>query len=109
MSPLRWTRKSRAKLMAALVDVRAVSSSNVGRLLDALGYSLHALQKRREGTSHPDRNAQFEHVNATATELLEAGHPAISVDTKKKELAGIFSECRPQIATEWHAQALAGT
>ena len=91
MSPLRWTCKSRAKLTAALAAQGwQVSSSTVGRLLHALGYSLQALQKRREGTSHPDRNAQFEHINATAADFLEAGQPVISVDTKKKELVGDF-------------------
>jgi transposase len=91
MSPLRWTCKSRAKLTATLAAQGwRVSSSTVGRLLHALGYSLQALQKRREGTSHPDRNAQFEHINATAAGFLEASQPVISVDTKTKELVGDF-------------------
>ena len=91
ISPLRWTCKSRAKLTAALVqDGWHVSSTTVGRLLHALGYSLQALQKRREGTAHPDRNGQFEHINATAAAYLRDGHPVISVDTKKKELIGDF-------------------
>jgi Rhodopirellula transposase DDE domain len=91
VSPLRWTCKSRAKLTAALVrDGWHVSSTTVGRLLHARGYSLQAVQKRREGTAHPDRNAQFEHINATATAFLHAGQPVISVDTKKKELVGDF-------------------
>ena len=91
ISPLRWTCKSRAKLTAALVrDGWHVSSTTVGRLLHTLGYSLQALQKRREGTAHPDRNAQFEHINATAAAFLRAGHPVISVDTKQKELVGDF-------------------
>jgi len=90
-SPLRWTCKSRAKLTAALAAQGwRVSSTTVGRLLHTLGYSLQALQKRREGTSHPDRNAQFEHINATATAFLTHGQPVISVDTKKKELVGDF-------------------
>ena len=91
MSPLRWTCKSRAKLTAALAtEGWHVSSTTVGRLLHALGYSLQAVQKRREGTSHPDRNAQFEHINATATAFLRQQQPVISVDTKKKELVGDF-------------------
>ena len=90
-SPLRWTCKSRAKLTAALMtDGWHVSSTTVGRLLHALGYSLQAVQKRREGTSHPDRNAQFEHINTTAAAFLRDGQPVISVDTKKKELVGDF-------------------
>src|SRR2546426_27119 len=90
-SPLRWTCKSRAKLTAALTTQGwRVSSTTVGRLLHELGYSLQAVQKRREGTSHPDRNAQFEHINATATAFLRQQQPVISVDTKKKELVGDF-------------------
>ena len=91
ISPLRWTCKSRAKLTAALVqDGWHVSSTTVGRVLHTLGYSLQALQKRREGAAHPDRNAQFEHINATAAAFLRAGQPVVSVDTKKKELVGDF-------------------
>ncbi len=91
MSPLRWTCKSRAQLTAALAaDGWRVSSSAVGRLLHALGYRLQALRKTREGQQHPDRNAQFEHINATAATFLQEGHPVISVDTKKKELVGEF-------------------
>ena len=91
MSPLRWTCKSRAKLTAALMTQGwQVSSTTVGRVLYTLGYRLQAVQKRREGTSHPDRNAQFEHINATAAAFLQDGQPVISVDTKKKELVGDF-------------------
>src|SRR5205814_9500219 len=91
MSPLRWTCKSRAMLTAALTTQGwRVSSTTVGRLLHALGYSLQAVQKRREGTAHPDRNAQFEHINATASTFLRQQQPVISVDTKKKELVGDF-------------------
>jgi hypothetical protein len=90
-SPLRWTCKSRANLTAALVKQGwAVSSTTVGRLLHELGYRLQSVRKSREGTSHPDRNAQFEHINATAADFLQRGHPVISVDTKKKELVGDF-------------------
>ena len=67
-----------------------MSSTTVGRLLHALGYRLQALRKSREGTSHPDRNAQFEHINATAAAFLQRQQPVISVDTKKKELVGDF-------------------
>jgi hypothetical protein len=63
----------------------------VGRLLHALGYRLQAVRKSREGTSHPDRNAQFEHINATAAAFLQRQQPVISVDTKKKELVGDFT------------------
>ena len=91
MSPLRWTCKSRAKLAAALSkDGWSVSSTSVGRMLKKLGYRLQSVRKRNEGASHPDRNAQFEHINATAVEYLSSSQPVISVDTKKKELVGDF-------------------
>ena len=90
-SPLRWTCKSRAKLTAALTAQGwRVSSTTVGRLLHQLGYRLQSNRKRQEGTGHPDRNAQFEHINATAEQFLAGGQPVISVDTKKKELVGNF-------------------
>ena len=88
-SPLRWTCKSRAQLTAALTaDGWRVSCRAVGRLLHALGYRLQAQRKTREGRQHSDRNAQFEHINATAASFLQQGQPVISVDTKKKELVG---------------------
>jgi hypothetical protein len=91
VSPLRWTCKSRAKLTAALTAQGwRVSSTTVGHLLHALGYRLQALRKTQEGTSHPDRNAQFEHINAAAATFLDQQQPVISVDTKKKELVGDF-------------------
>jgi hypothetical protein len=91
MSPLRWTCKSRAKLAEALsTKGRRVSSTTVGRLLWQLGYRMHAVQKRLEGKSHPDRDAQFKYINAVAAQFLEEKQPVISVDTKKKELVGDF-------------------
>jgi len=91
MSPLRWTCKSKAKLAAAMVKLGwTVSVTMVGHLLHDLGYSLKSVRKTTEGKSHPDRNAQFEHINATATAFLERGSPVVSVDTKKKELVGDF-------------------
>lgn len=90
-SPLRWTCKSTRTLAAELTaQGHAVSHVVVAHLLDALGYSLQANRKTQEGTSHPDRNAQFAHINATIQAQLRRGHPAISVDTKKKELVGRF-------------------
>jgi hypothetical protein len=98
-SPLRWTCKSRAHLTGALVKQGwAVSSTTVGRLLHRLGYSLQSVRKSREGTAHPDRNAQFELINATAAVFLHEGQPVISVDTKKKELIGDFKNA----GQEWH-------
>ena len=104
-SPLRWTCKSRAKLAAALAkDGWRVSSTSVGRLLNRLGYRLQAVQKSREGGKHPDRNAQFEYINTTATDYLQRLEPVISVDTKKKELVGNFKnggrEWQPQSTPE---------
>jgi hypothetical protein len=91
MSPLRWTCKSRAKLTEALnKDGWHVSSTTVGRLLNELGYRMQSVRKTREGMTHPDRNAQFEHINATADDYLQRAQPVISVDTKKKELVGDF-------------------
>ncbi len=91
-SPLRWTCKSRAKLAATLTEQGwRVSSTTVGRLLHRLGYRLQSVRKRQEGATHPDRNAQFEHINTTADQFLTTGQPVISVDTKKKELVGNFA------------------
>jgi Rhodopirellula transposase DDE domain len=91
MSPLRWTCKSTAKLAGALArEDYDVSATTVGRLLRTLGYRQHALQKAREGAAHPDRDAQFEHINATAALFIAQSQPVISVDTKKKELVGDF-------------------
>jgi Rhodopirellula transposase DDE domain len=101
-SPLRWTCKSRAKLAAALSKQGwKVSSTSVGRLLRKMGYSLQSVQKSREGISHPDRNAQFEHINATATDFLARKQPVISVDTKKKELVGDYKNA----GREWQPKA----
>ena len=105
MSPLRWTCKSRAKLASALAKGGwKVSSTTVGRLLNGLGYRLQAVQKTREGASHPDRNAQFEYISATAARYLGRKQPVISVDTKKKELVGNFKnggrEWRPKSTPE---------
>ncbi len=102
MSALRWTCKSKATLAAALTKAGwSVSATTVGRLLHDMGYSLQSVRKSREGTSHPDRNAQFEHINATAEEYLEQGEPVISVDTKKKELVGDFKNA----GKEWQPKA----
>ena len=91
MSPLRWTCKSMARLAGALTAQGwPVSATTVGKLLHGLGYRLHALQKAREGAAHPDRNAQFEHINACAADFIAHEQPVISVDTKKKELVGDF-------------------
>jgi hypothetical protein len=90
-SPLRWTTKSKAKLAAELcAQGHQVSASTVGRLLHELKYSLQAPRKEKEGEQHPDRNAQFEHINEQVKAFQERGQPVASVDTKKKELVGEF-------------------
>jgi len=90
-SPLRWTTKSTAKLAGELRRRgHRLSETKVRQLLYGLGYRLQANRKTREGTEHPDRNEQFEYINAQADHLLAKGQPVISVDTKKKELIGDF-------------------
>jgi hypothetical protein len=90
-SPLRWTSKSGAKLARALRALgHDVVDRTVLRLLKANGYSLQANQKTREGAQHPDRDAQFAHINQTVIDAIRAGQPVISVDTKKRELVGDF-------------------
>jgi hypothetical protein len=90
-SPLRWTNKSTQKLADELT-VRGfeVGPRTVAKLLKSRGYRLQANAKVVEGRQHPDRDAQFEYVNAQAVEFLAAGDPVISVDTKKRELVGEF-------------------
>jgi len=100
-SPLRWTCLSTRRLAEELArQNHPASPSTVARLLHAEGYSLQANRKTREGASHPDRNAQFQHINRQVKRFLQRGQPAISVDTKKKELVGDFKnggrEWRPQ-------------
>ena len=100
-SPLRWTCKSVRKLAEELrAEGHEVSHVLVAELLHEQKYSLQANRKTKEGSSHPDRNAQFEYINAKATEFLKSGQPAISVDTKKKEQVGDYKnggrEWRPK-------------
>ena len=90
-SPLRWTCKSVRRLAEELQRTgHAVSHQTVSELLHDMGYSLQANRKVLEGSSHPDRNAQFEHLNEAVQLQLSLGEPVISVDTKKKELVGPF-------------------
>ncbi len=90
-SPLRWTSKSAAKLAEALrAKGYDVVDRTVLRLLKAKGFSLQANRKTREGSDHPDRDAQFQHINETVKAQIAAGQPVISVDTKKRELVGDF-------------------
>lgn len=100
-SPLRWTLKS-TRVLAKELLARGyrVSAQKVSEMLHALGYSLQAAFKTVEGKQHPDRNAQFEHINARATEFQARGIPVVSVDTKKKELVGDFKNA----GREWQPQ-----
>ena len=100
-SPLRWTCKSIRKLAEELRRMgHATSHRMVAELLHESGYSLQANRKTIEGKGHPDRNAQFEHINRKVRAALKAGEPVISVDAKKKELVGDFKnagrEWRPE-------------
>jgi DDE family transposase len=100
-SPLRWTCKGVRRLAAALRNQGfRIGRQTVAELLRGLGYSLQANRKTREGTRHPDRNAQFEYIAARVRRFRRRGQPVISVDTKKKELVGDFKnggrEWRPQ-------------
>jgi transposase len=88
---LRWTSKSVRKLAEELSGMgHEVSYPVVAELLHEMGYSLQANRKTKEGDSHPDRNAQFEHINARVQQYMDLRQPVISVDTKKKELVGDF-------------------
>ena len=92
MSPLRWTTKSTRKLAAELTRLgHRVSADTVGDLLRGQGFSLQANAKTIEGKQHPDRDAQFRYLNEQARTHQQAGQPVISVDTKKKELVGLFA------------------
>jgi transposase len=100
-APLRWTCKSVRQLTTELKRMKhQVSHQVVADLLHALGYSLQANRKTKEGTDHPDRNAQFEHLNRKVKWSLRRRQPVISVDTKKRELVGNFKnngqELRPK-------------
>ena len=100
--PLRWVSKSREKLARALKDMgHKISANTVSKLLtDVLGFSRQVNRKADEGSHHPDRNAQFEHINAKIIAAQAKGEPVISVDTKKKELVGNYknggSDYRPE-------------
>ena len=100
-SPLLWTSKSTRHLAEALTQQgHQVSHHTVARLLEDLHYSLQANRKTQEGSSHPDRNAQFEHINKQVQAFQKRGQPVVSVDAKKKELIGDFKNA----GREWHPQ-----
>src|ERR1700730_16916106 len=99
--PLLWVSKSLDKLASALTEMgHAISPNSVRKLLTEIGFSRQVNRKADEGKSHPDRNAQFEYINATVLASRKTRQPVISVDTKKKELVGNYknggSDRRPQ-------------
>jgi hypothetical protein len=92
MSPLRWTSKSTYNIAGALkAKGFTISPRTVGALLSEMGYSLQATSKQKVGAQHVDRDAQFRHINDTAVAFMKDGQPVISVDAKKKELVGEYS------------------
>ena len=100
-SPLRWTCKSTRNLAEALIQRgHQVSHQTVARLLQATGYNLQVNRKTREGESHPDRDAQFEHIAGRVRSFQRRGQPVVSVDTKKKELVGDFKNA----GREWQPE-----
>ena len=91
MRPLRWTSKSTYKLAQELkAQGHNISARSVANLLRSRGYSLQSNRKRYEGNQHPDRDGQFKYINRMALEFQQRGLPVISVDTKKKELIGLY-------------------
>lgn len=97
-SPLRWTLKSTRILAGELtLQHHPIGARTVAALLREAGYSLQANRKMREGSQHPDRNAQFEYINDQVRRFNHCGQPSISVDTKKKELVGDFKNA----GTQW--------
>ena len=91
MRPLRWVSKSHDKLATALRAMgHKVSSSSIPKLLGELKYCRHSNRKTKEGGKHPDRDAQFEYINAKVEEFQAEDQPVISIDAKKKELLGEF-------------------
>ena len=91
-SPLRWTCKSTRKLAATLTEQgHTVGYKTIGVLLKDLGYSLQGMRKTKEGSSHPDRDAQFKYIARRVKEFQKRNQPVVSVDTKKKENLGDFA------------------
>ena len=92
VSPLRWTCLSVRQLATTLTKQgHPVSPQKVAQMLHEAGYSLQGTQKTLEGTTHPDRDAQFRHIADKVTEMQREAEPVISVDTKKKELCGVIA------------------
>ena len=91
MRPLRWVSKSHDKLATALHAMgHKISSSSIPKLLGELKYCRHSNRKTKEDGKHPDRDAQFEYINAKVESFQAEDQPVISIDAKKKELLGEF-------------------
>jgi hypothetical protein len=106
-SPLRWVSRSQRNIVAALTGQGfEVSQKLVGQLLRQLKYSCQANRKTREGTGNPDRDAQFQHINATVKAAIADDQPAISVDTKKKELVGDFKNAGRELRRQGDPEAV---
>ena len=102
-SPLRWTCKSTARLAEELTrQGHAISARAVAQLLKEADYSLQGNRKTKEGSSHPDRNAQFEYINQTVKRFQRRSQPVISVDAKKKEVVGRFKNS----GREWQPNSI---
>jgi len=105
MSPLRWTCKSTRNLAKEMKrEGHPVSHTKVAQLLRTLGYSLQGTRKTKEGSSHPDRNAQFEFIYEKVKSFQKVGHPVISVDAKKKELIGDFANKGKEYQPKGHPE-----
>ena len=108
-SPLRWTIKSTRTLAKELTEMGfKAGKSAVAVMLDQLGYSLQSNQKRLEGSKHPDRNAQFEHINNQVKDFIHQGFPVISVDTKKKENIGNYKNNGQEYRKKKNPRAVEG-
>lgn len=108
-SPLLWTARSLRNLADELREGGyKMSIGTLSRLLKKLGYSLQSNKKRLEGKQHPDRNAQFEHITESVRRQHEEGNPAISVDTKKKELVGNYKNAGKELRPTSDPEAVNG-
>jgi hypothetical protein len=104
--PLLWVSKSHAKLAAALREMgHKIKKSSIPKLLDMLKYRRQVNRKTLEGSRNPDRDAQFEHINAAVIATQAVGQPVISIDTKKKEPIGSYPTRRwqPSISRVTHS------
>ena len=105
MSPLGWTAKSTREVARALTDSgHEASSTLVRQFLGRWGCSLQAPSKAVEGNRQPDRDGQFRYLNARVLEHLDAGCPAVSVDTKKKELVGEYANGGKEFQRKGHPE-----